>query len=293
MRLIGWIVGAGLLLAGMKAEGQIYGFTNEKGVLILSNVPSDSRMNLIANGSPEQAGKVWRYNGQYDPLILRAARESGVDHALVKAVIAVESAFNRFARSHKGAQGLMQLMPETARRYGVVNPYDPWQNLRGGTRHLRDLLDEFKDLRLSLAAYNAGATPVRRLRRVPPYRETQDYVKKVLAVYRAGSRLRITKGGRTYSIKRPGGRTVVTPAGSTKAAASPPPAPSPVQPATTPTKTATADGQTAAGPAVEAAGEKKAVQADEPLYYRYRDENGVIYITRMRPSDVEYEVLEP
>jgi soluble lytic murein transglycosylase-like protein len=120
--LAGWCLGAALSLLAMDANAQIYGFTNEKGVLILSNVPTDSRMNLIARGSPEEAGKIWRYNGQYDRLILRAARESGVDHALVKAVIAVESAFNRFARSPKGAQGLMQLMPETGRRYGVVNP---------------------------------------------------------------------------------------------------------------------------------------------------------------------------
>ena len=202
------------LLAG-HANAQIYGFTNDKGVLMLSNVPTDSRMKLITRGRPEEASKIWRYNGQYDPVILRAARESDLDHALVKAVIAVESAFNPFARSPKGAQGLMQLMPETGRRYGLVNPYDPWQNVSAGTRHLRDLLDEFKDLRLSLAAYNAGPTPVRRLKRVPPYKETQNYVKKVLAVYRAGSRLRITKGGRTYSIDRPTGQTQVT-KGSTK-----------------------------------------------------------------------------
>jgi len=114
---IAWLVGLALGLGGIgSARAQIYGYTNDKGVLILSNIPSDRRMNLIANGTPEQAGRVWRYNGQYDSLIMRAARESGLDHALVKAVIAVESAFNRFARSHKGAQGLMQLMPATARR---------------------------------------------------------------------------------------------------------------------------------------------------------------------------------
>ncbi len=228
--LAGWCLGVALSLIAMDANAQIYGFTNEKGVLILSNVPTDGRMNLIARGNPAEAGKVWRYSGQYDPIILKAARESGVDHALVKAVIAVESAFNRFARSHKGAQGLMQLMSETGRRYGLVNPYDPWQNVRAGTRHLRDLLDEFKDLRLSLAAYNAGPTPVRRLKRVPPYKETQNYVKKVLAVYRAGSRLRITKGGRTYSIDRPGGKTRVT-GGRTKTAKAAPPTAKAAEPA--------------------------------------------------------------
>jgi hypothetical protein len=290
---IAWLAGSALWLGGAApAFAQIYGYTNEKGVLILSNIPTDKRMNLIADGTPEQAGRVWRYNGQYDALIMRAARESGVDHALVKAVIAVESAFNRFARSHKGAQGLMQLMPDTARRYGVVNPYDPWENISGGTRHLRDLMDEFEDLRLSLAAYNAGATPVRRLNKVPPYRETQDYVKKVLAVYRAGSRMSITMAGRTHSIGSPGGTIQVmrSAAAPTVASTNEGDAPLPVA----------AQATSVSGPATVAEDVALAVvpppaapPATGPLYYRYRDELGVIYISRAEPSDVEYEVLEP
>lgn len=289
------LVGLAFCLAGLgSAHAQIYGYTNEKGVLILSNIPSDRRMNLIADGTPEQAGRVWRYNGQYDSLIMRAARESGVDHALVKAVIAVESAFNRFARSHKGAQGLMQLMPATARRYGVVNPYDPWQNISGGTRHLRDLLDEFQDLRLSLAAYNAGATPVRRLRKVPPYRETQNYVKKVLAVYSAGSRISITRAGRTHSIQSQGGKIQVTRQGTPTPSTNPRtptsnPEPAPVAPAASTNAPATA-----AEDVARAVVEEPSVPAPSgPLYYRYRDETGVIYISRTQPSDIEYEVLEP
>ena len=291
---ITWLVGLALCLGGaVSADAQIYGYTNEKGVLILSNIPTDSRMNLIADGTPEQAGRLWRYNGQYDALIMRAARESGMDHALVKAVIAVESAFNRFARSHKGAQGLMQLMPATARRYGVVNPYDPWQNISGGTRHLRDLMDEFNDVRLSLAAYNAGATPVRRLKKVPPYRETQNYVKKVLAVYSAGSRISITKAGRTHSIGAPGGTIQIKRHGTTRP----------------PTVTTTTEPKAAAPAALASSADRPATVAEDvalaaadgasvpplagPLYYRYRDELGVIYITRTKPSDVEYEVLEP
>lgn len=291
---IAWSVGLALWLGGaVSADAQIYGYTNEKGVLILSNIPTDNRMNLIADGTPEQAGRVWRYNGQYDALIMRAARESGMDHALVKAVIAVESAFNRFARSHKGAQGLMQLMPATARRYGVVNPYDPWQNISGGTRHLRDLMDEFNDVRLSLAAYNAGATPVRRLKKVPPYLETQNYVKKVLAVYSAGSRISITKAGRSHFIGSTGGKIQITRHGTTR--------PSAEATATEPNAAAPAvRTSTAAGPVTVA--EDAALAAVEetgvpplagPLYYRYRDELGVIYITRTKPSDVEYELLKP
>jgi hypothetical protein len=191
-----------------ETHGQVYGYTDEHGKLVLSNVPSDDRMRLIAEGSAENAGRVWKYSGQYDDVILEAATRARLDSSLVKAVIAVESGFNRFARSHKGAMGLMQLMPGTCRRYGVVNPYDARQNVHAGAIHLRDLLDEFDDLHLSLAAYNAGATPVRKYGRIPPYRETRDYVRKVMAIYRAGSKISITKGGNVYTINR-GGRTRV------------------------------------------------------------------------------------
>jgi soluble lytic murein transglycosylase-like protein len=167
--------GAGLTLAvslafAGDAAAQVYGYTNDNGVLILSNVITDNRMRLIVDDTPENAGKVWHYSGEYDPLILKASSLFGVDSSLVRAVIAVESAFNRYARSHKGARGLMQLMPDTGRRYGVSNAYDPWQNIRAGTAHLRDLMDEFDDVSLALAAYNAGATPVPFLR--TPRRET-------------------------------------------------------------------------------------------------------------------------
>ena len=119
----------------------------------------------------------------------------------MRAVIAVESAFNRYARSHKGARGLMQLMPATGKQYGVVNAYDPWQNIRGGTGYLKDLIDEFGDLQLALAAYNAGPTPVRRYDGIPPYNETRNYVRKVMAIYRAGSKVLKAKRPKTASVK--------------------------------------------------------------------------------------------
>jgi len=99
----------------------------------------------------------------------------------VKAVIQVESAFQPRARSHKGAMGLMQLMPETARRYLARNPYDPATNIEAGTRHLKKLLGEF-DLPLALAAYNAGEAAVRRFGGIPPYAETQAYVARILGL---------------------------------------------------------------------------------------------------------------
>jgi soluble lytic murein transglycosylase-like protein len=116
----------------------------------------------------------------YDPYIEMVARENGVDPSLVKAVALVESGFNPKARSAKGAQGLMQLMPATAKQYGVSNIHDPYQNLNAGAKHLRELLDQYQgDVTLALAAYNAGSGAVSRYGGGPAYRETQDYVKKV------------------------------------------------------------------------------------------------------------------
>ena len=130
----------------------------------------------------------------YDQHITAAAHANKVDPALIKAVISVESGYNPFARSHAGAVGLMQLMPKTALRYGVTNSLDPAQNIHGGARYLRDLQAMFgNDLRLVLAAYNAGEEAVIKYgRRIPPFRETIEYVPKVLSHY---ARNRARQGG--------------------------------------------------------------------------------------------------
>ncbi len=120
-------------------------------------------------------------------MVAAVAVREGVDPALVEAIVAAESDFNPRAVSPKGARGLMQLMPQTASFYGVANSFDPEENLTGGVRHLRNLLRYFGgDLARSLAAYNAGAAAVVTYGGLPPYRETQQYVKKVLARYRGG-----------------------------------------------------------------------------------------------------------
>jgi soluble lytic murein transglycosylase-like protein len=132
-------------------------------------------------GSRKLVGKT-----AYDPIIESAATKHDVDARIVKAVIQVESAFQPRARSPKGAMGLMQLMPKTARQYKARNPYDPTSNIEAGTKYLKRLLNEF-ELPLALAAYNAGEGAVRRFGGIPPYAETQAYVAKILGLLgRAG-----------------------------------------------------------------------------------------------------------
>ena len=126
----------------------------------------------------------------YDDLIADAARSSAVDPKLVKSVMLIESAFDPRAVSRKGARGLMQLMPETAERYGVRNPFDPMQNVWGGARYLADLLGLYGgDTIRTLAAYNAGEAAVARYGGVPPFQETRLYVRKGLAAYAGRSSL--------------------------------------------------------------------------------------------------------
>jgi membrane-bound lytic murein transglycosylase B len=118
----------------------------------------------------------------YAQLIAAAAEAHGVNPLLVQALIQVESNYQPRARSNKGAMGLMQLMPATAREYRVRNAYDPAANIAAGVKKLRGLIDTFKDNALALAAYNAGEAAVMKFNGVPPYRETQNYVQKILSI---------------------------------------------------------------------------------------------------------------
>ena len=122
--------------------------------------------------SPESAGDV-------RSLIFQAAKDEGVEPALLEALVSVESNFNTRAVSKAGAQGLTQLMPSTARALGVQDPFDPIQNLRGGAKYLKQMLGKYGDLGKALAAYNAGPGAVDRYQGIPPFRETQDYVRRV------------------------------------------------------------------------------------------------------------------
>jgi hypothetical protein len=171
--------------AASSADAQIYTRKNANGVVEATNMPdaADFRLTYIGKGTLiHSAGFRLRpnYNGEFNQHIEAAAALHGVSVELVRAVIQVESEFDPLARSSKGAQGLMQLMPDTARRLGVANAFDARQNIFGGTRYLRQLLDMFQgDVYLATAAYNAGENAVVRYKGVPPYRETRGYVQKI------------------------------------------------------------------------------------------------------------------
>lgn len=169
-----------------QADAQIYAWRDANGTLVLSDRSIDSPTAVYkVSGTPSyvttRPAEDVADDNVYEPLILEHAARQSLRPELVRAVIQVESGFNPRALSPKGAMGLMQLMPATARSLGVNNPWDPAQNIRGGTDYLRRLLDEYDgNEELALAAYNAGSGAVAKYgRRIPPYRETRDYVRKV------------------------------------------------------------------------------------------------------------------
>lgn len=216
-----WLVAALLVLLGApdraaRAE-EMYRYVDARGVVHLTNVPVDTRFRKYAIGSAGGTGKGVlilarressrlhipgmsqktafhlgtrpprgrpRSPAAYDQLISRIAARHGLPAAMVKAVVKAESNFQPNARSHKGAQGLMQLMPATAEDMGVDDPFEAEDNVQGGTRYLRAMYERFGDWEHALAAYNAGPGAVERFGGIPPYAETRQYVERVLHYYR-------------------------------------------------------------------------------------------------------------
>ena len=181
---------------GLRADVHLVRQANGSPLIFNDNVGSGWRVN---GGAPSDSYLVSRRNAPtpYDTAIEREARTAGVDAALVKSVMLVESNYNTRAVSRKGARGLMQLMPETARRFGVSDRHDAGQSIRAGVHYLAVLLEQFKgDVSLALAGYNAGEGAVTRHAGVPPYRETREYIRRVLvARHGEGAALPAIGGG--------------------------------------------------------------------------------------------------
>ncbi|MBF0242322.1 MAG: lytic transglycosylase domain-containing protein [Desulfamplus sp.] len=184
-----------ILISPELSLADIYTYTDKKGVKHFTNVPNSDKYKLFI---PEGTGRIY-FNKQqgyfraatrainskaFDPIIEKASIKYGLDRALIKAVISAESAFNAQAVSPKGAKGLMQIMPANYTALNISDPFHPYQNIMGGTKYLKQMLQVNNGkLRLALAAYNAGPEAVRKYEGIPPYIETINYVSKVISLY--------------------------------------------------------------------------------------------------------------
>jgi len=192
-RFTGMLILAGALAAGLilpaVAPADIYKFVDKDGVVHFTNVPSTKGNWVLVIKEQRVHFNLGQNFEKYEAEILKAAQRYSVDFNLVKAVIKAESNFNPKAVSRAGARGLMQLMPETASILQVNDSFHPEENIDGGVRYLRYLLNLYNDnLKLALAAYNAGEKAVFKYRGIPPYQETQTYVQRVLGYYQKYSR---------------------------------------------------------------------------------------------------------
>lgn len=197
MRIAFLVGGLLFLLTSLSLASKIYIYEDqETGQTYYSNIPLDENFRIYmklprknkATGSYNLASLKRDLNesalqAKFDEIFEEVSRRFNLDPHLLRAMAKVESNFNPRAVSPKGAMGVMQLIPSTARLVGVANPFDPVENIYGGAKYLRMLLDEFGDLRLSLAAYNAGPEAVKKYQGIPPYTETVNYVKNVLLYY--------------------------------------------------------------------------------------------------------------
>ena len=171
------------LACASSSLADVYMYIDANGVVNFTNVPTSSDYKLYIKERPKKIKQIFNVK-RYDTMIRNAQKRYGVEFSLIKAVIRVESGFNPNAVSKKGAKGLMQIMPGNYKSLSIKDPFNPQQNIMGGTLYLKQLLKRYKyKLPLALAAYNAGPEAVDKHKQVPPYRETQNYVKKVMKTY--------------------------------------------------------------------------------------------------------------
>ena len=180
-RRIGILVAILLLFTAVPAVlADIYMFIDIQGVLHFTNAPTTSQYTLYIKERPKPAAATKKYDG----IIQEASNKFGLSFSLLKAIIKVESDFDSRAVSKKGALGLMQIMPENLQAFNIRDPYDPRDNILGGARYFKSLIERFEGkLPLALAAYNAGPTIVDKYRNIPPIQETKDYVKKIMKYF--------------------------------------------------------------------------------------------------------------
>jgi soluble lytic murein transglycosylase-like protein len=214
VRLLTVVAVATAVAAATPARAETYRLSAPDGTVHFTNAPTDPRYQRMVFSSGTSAG--WLRlppaalgSAPYLREIKAAAERYGISERLVSAVIRVESGFNSRAVSRKGARGLMQLMPATAAELGVQNTFDPAQNIEGGVRHLRGLIDRFgNNVPLALAAYNAGERAVLSFGGIPPYPETQDYVTRVLRLF--DGEMGVSFPGATYRVIEADGTIVYT-----------------------------------------------------------------------------------
>jgi hypothetical protein len=164
----------------------IYVHMDSEGVLHFTNTPTSSDYKIFIREKPPLSSnsEVTDDINRYDDVITEASESHGVPFSLLKALIKIESDFNPRAISSAGAIGLMQIMPENISALNIKNPFDPWENIMGGTRYLKQLIGRFNGkLPMALAAYNAGPNIVDRYKQIPPFKETENYVEKVMEYY--------------------------------------------------------------------------------------------------------------
>jgi len=262
--------GAGVLLALAvlavvpEARADVYTRVNSSGVTEATNLPNakDFKLTYRSKGivihSPGFHPRP-SANRDFDDHIQAAAALHGISQDLIRAVIQVESQFDRLAISTAGARGLMQLMPATARSMGVTDSFDARQNIFGGTRYLRSLLGRYGgDVSLAAAAYNAGEGAVARYNGIPPYKETQNYVRKVNAILGGAVAAVAAEIPALFIAAGEGSRPIPAPARASGAARA----------------------------------KSSAVKPGPRVYYRWKDAKGVVHMTQSPPSTGEYSTVK-